>query len=255
MSRKKKKKIVVLLSGGLDSSTLAYLAEKPSSTYFENRVFTLTFDYGQRHKRELASAYKISKRINAVEHKEVKFDLTSWGGSALTDSKINVPKNRKLLVNKKVKLTTSSIPITYVPARNTIFLSFALSYAEAIKAKEIYIGVNAIDYSGYIDCRPTFIKKFQDLIKVATVLGVEGKPIKIKTPLINKTKEQIIKLGQRLGVDWSSTWSCYVGKDLSCGLCDSCQLRLRGFAQAGIKDPLRYESLPTFYKKFLQSSP
>lgn len=235
------KNIIVLLSGGLDSSTLAYLVKK-SPPYLENRVYSLTFDYGQSHKKELESAKKIAKKIKAVEHKIVKFDLTLWGGSSLTDNKIKIPLNRRISESNKKKLTPKSIPNTYVPARNTIFLTFALAYAEAIKADEIYIGVNSIDYSGYVDCRPVFIKKFQELVKVATVAGVQGKAIKIKTPLINMTKAEIVKVGEKLGVPWGSTWSCYLGKKLACGICDSCQLRLKGFALAGIRDPLKYKT-------------
>ena len=251
MTKKNIKKVIVLLSGGLDSSTLAYLAGKRSKPHYKNKVYTLTFDYGQRHRKELGSASRISKKIHALSHKIVKFDLTTFGSSSLTDKKIKIPLNRKL---HSYKLTTKSIPNTYVPARNTIFLSFALAYAEVIKASEIYIGVNSIDYSGYVDCRPAFIQKFQGLCKVATTSGVGGKAVKIKTPLINKTKNEIIHLGQKLGVDWISTWSCYKGGKLACGQCDSCQLRLQGFMQAGIKDPLRYKTYPLFYKNFLQKS-
>ncbi len=233
---------MVLISGGLDSSTLAYLVGKKSPPYLQNRVYSLTFDYGQSHKKELESAKKIAKKIKAVEHKIVKFDLTLWGGSSLTDNKIKIPLNRRISESNKKKLTPKSIPNTYVPARNTIFLTFALAYAEAIKADEIYIGVNSIDYSGYVDCRPVFIKKFQELVKVATVAGVQGKAIKIKTPLINMTKAEIVKVGEKLGVPWGSTWSCYLGKKLACGICDSCQLRLKGFALAGIRDPLKYKT-------------
>lgn len=237
MKRNKKyKNIIVLLSGGLDSSTLAYLVVKKSSPYLQNRVYSLTFDYGQTHKKELQSARSIAGNIGAVEHKVVKFDLTLWGGSSLTDKKIKIPKNRK-------NLTSKSIPNTYVPARNTIFLTLALAYAEAIKAEEIYIGVNSIDYSGYVDCRPVFIKKFQELVKVATVAGVQGKAIKVKTPLINMTKAEIVKMGEKLGVPWGSTWSCYMGEKIACGVCDSCQLRLKGFAQAGVRDPLKYKTI------------
>lgn len=230
---KKNKNVIVLLSGGLDSTTLAYLAAKKSSPYTNNRVFTLTFNYGQRHKKELSLAKQVSKAIGAVSHIVIEFDLTKWGGSALTDVNINVPKNRKL--------TNKSIPTTYVPARNTIFLSFALGFAEAVKAKEIYIGVNAVDYSGYVDCRPAFIKKFQELVKLATVAG-SSDSIKIKTPLINLTKAEIIKLGERLGVDWAKTWSCYQGGKLACGECDSCRLRLKGFKEAGVKDGVKYKA-------------
>lgn len=249
VSKNSFKKIVVLLSGGLDSSTLAYLASYKKKPCLNIRIYTLTFNYGQRHKRELKSAYKIAKRIQAVQHKVIKFDLTSWGGSSLTDIKTKVPQNRNLFKrNKKSLLTNKSIPNTYVPARNTIFLSFALAYAEALSADEIYIGVNSVDYSGYVDCRRKFIDKFRELAKVATVSGVQGKSVNIKTPLIKMTKSEIIKLGEKLGVDWSLTWSCYLGGKLACGLCDSCQLRLKGFAEAGIKDPLKYKHLPDFYK-------
>ena len=233
--KKKYKNIIVLLSGGLDSSTLAYLAVKKTPPYLKNRVYSLTFDYGQSHKKELNSAKKIATKIGAVEHKIVKLDLTLWGGSSLTDRKIKIPQNRKI--------SSKSIPNTYVPARNTIFLTLAMAYAEAVEADEIYIGVNSVDYSGYVDCRPIFIKRFQELVKVATVAGVQGRVIKIKTPLINMTKAEIVKLGEKLGVPWGSTWSCYLGEKLACGACDSCQLRLKGFVQAGVKDPLQYKKL------------
>ena len=238
--KKKSKKIVVLLSGGLDSSTLAYLATKPSLCS-NNRVFSLTFNYGQRHSKELNSAKKIAREIGLIEHKIIKIDLKSWGGSSLTDKRLALP------VNRNFKLTHKSIPNTYVPARNTVFLAFALAYAEAINADEIHLGVNCLDYSGYVDCRPVYIKKFQELIKLATVKGIQGKAVKIKTPLINKTKSEIIKLGQKYGVDWGKTWSCYKGEKLACGVCDSCQLRLKGFMEAGSKDPLKYKQFPKFY--------
>lgn len=242
MSKDTNKKSVVLLSGGLDSSTVAYLRAKKSKPYSHHRVYTLTFDYGQRHRKELGSAFKVSKNIGAYEHKIVKFNLRSWGGSSLTDKNIKLPKG---------SLKRASIPNTYVPARNTIFLSFALSYAEAIGAEEIYIGVNSLDYSGYVDCRKEFIKKFQELIGQATVAGVKGRSIKIKAPLINLTKAQIVKLGNKLHVDWKSTWSCYSGDKKACGQCDSCLLRLKGFAQAGVRDPLLYKKYPKFYREFL----
>lgn len=248
-----RKNVIVLLSGGLDSSTLAYFAANNTSPQIQNKIFTLTFDYGQRHKKELVSALKISKKVKAVEHKIVKFDLTIFGNSSLTDTSLKVPKGRRLLLTAKNKLISGSIPSTYVPARNTIFLAFALAYAEAVNASEIYIGVNSIDYSGYVDCRPEFIKRFQELAKVATSFGVNGNPIKIKTPLINLTKAEIVRLGEKLGVDWSLTWSCYLGEELACGLCDSCQLRLMGFLQAGVIDPLQYKQLPKFYKEWLSN--
>ena len=245
-NKNKYKKIVVLLSGGLDSSTLAYLVAREETKFTRKLIYTLTVDYGQKHRIELISARKISQAISSFSHKVIEFDLTMWGGSALTDGKKHVP------VNRKYKMIKNEIPITYVPARNTIFLSFALSYAEAIGAGEIYIGVNSIDYSGYVDCRPTFIKKFQELADVATVVSVRDRhKIKIKTPLINLNKAEIVKLGTKLGVDFSKTWSCYIGKNIACGRCDSCKLRLKGFAEAGVKDPLRYKKHPAFYKKFL----
>lgn len=231
ITRKKIKKVVVLLSGGLDSSCLAYLTSR-GCYHNKNKVFALTFDYGQKHKKEIEHAVKIARKIKATEHKIVKIDLTLWSGSALTDKKIAIPQNRNL--------TASSIPVTYVPARNTIFLSFALSYAEAIGASEIYIGVNSIDYSGYVDCRKAFVDTFQKLADLATVKGVYGDRIKIKTPLINLSKKEIVKLGSKLGVDFSLTWSCYKGGKLACGACDSCRLRLKGFKEAGIEDPLTY---------------
>lgn len=247
---KKNKKVIVILSGGLDSSTLAYLAAKKSKAYIKHKVFTLTFDYGQRHKKELSSARKISKFVGAAIHKVIKFDLTIWGASALTDLGIKVPSSSGLpptLSNKK----QLKIPITYVPARNTIFLAFALSYAEAVGAEEIYIGVNSVDYSGYVDCRPVFIRKFNELAKLATVAGGRGKGIKIKTPLLYLTKKEIVKLGRKLNLPWKYTWSCYIGSKEACGLCDSCRLRLKGFMEAGVQDPLPYKNLPKFYKNWL----
>lgn len=239
--KKKFKKIIVLLSGGLDSSTVAYMAAK-SSLCSNNRVYSLTFNYGQRHSKELCSAKKIARKIDSQEHKIIKVDLKNWGGSSLTDRHLDLPVNRNL------KLTNKSIPNTYVPARNTVFLALALAYAEVINADEIYLGVNSLDYSGYVDCRPAYIKKFQELVKLATVKGIQGKSIKIKAPLINKTKSEIVKLGHKYGVDWKSTWSCYKGEKLACGICDSCQLRLKGFMESGVRDPLRYKQLPVFYK-------
>lgn len=231
----KSKKAIILLSGGLDSSTLAYFVAKKTKA----RIYALTIDYGQRHKIELSSAIKIAKEISCKEHKVIKFDLTLWGGSALTDRRNQIPKNRAIVLKRKQ--ANSDIPITYVPARNTVFLALALSYAEAIGASEIYIGANAIDYSGYVDCRPKFINKFQELANVATVAGLKNQKIKIKAPLLKMTKSDIVKLGKKLGVNWFSTWSCYQGKKIACGECDSCLLRLKGFAEAGIEDPIKYK--------------
>lgn len=251
MKKNPKKKAVVLLSGGLDSSTVAQYVLKKTN----KEIYALTINYGQKHGIELDSSKKISKLISAVEHKIINLDLTLWGGSALTDCKITIPKNKDPNnLNQKKK---SSIPITYVPARNTVFLALALSYAESINAEEIYIGVNSVDYSGYVDCRPDFIKKFQELADFATVKGVYGKKIKIKTPLINLSKSEIIKLGNKLGTDWSKTWSCYQGgigkRKLACGECDSCFFRLKGFVEAGLKDRLNYNFHPDFYSNFIKS--
>lgn len=227
------KKAIVLLSGGLDSTTALAIAKNKG---FD--VYTLSFDYGQRHKIELSLAKKIAKKYLVKEHKIAKIDLRIFGGSALT-SEISVPKNQKILQNK--------IPITYVPARNTIFLSYALAYAEVIGAFDIFIGVNAIDYSGYPDCRPDFIKTFTKLAKLATAAGVENKGnFKIHTPLIKLSKKEIIQLGIKNGVDYSMTHSCYdpivMGKKIiSCGKCDSCKLRLEGFNAANLKDEINYE--------------
>jgi 7-cyano-7-deazaguanine synthase len=222
------KKAIVLLSGGLDSATSAAVAV--SEGY---EVCALSFDYGQRHKKELECASKVARFLDAKEHIIINFDLRAWGGSALTDD-IDVPRSRDL---EEMSL---DIPVTYVPARNIIFLSFALSYAEAVGAYDIFIGVNQLDYSGYPDCRDEFIRSFEQTANLGTKAGVEGNAFHIHTPLIDKTKAEIIKLGLSLGVDYGLTWSCYVGEDVACGECDSCKLRLEGFRQAGAKDPIAY---------------
>ena len=226
-------KAVVLLSGGLDSTTTLAIAKRQG---FD--LFALTFDYGQRHHVELDRARDIAKYFGAVDHQIIKIDLRQFGGSALTDS-IEVPTGRDQ------EEMVSSIPVTYVPARNTIFLSFCLAYAEIKEASDIFIGVNAIDYSGYPDCRPEFITAFETLANLATKAGVEGKSkIKIHTPLIELSKAKIIQKGLELGVDYAMTHSCYnpgeEGK--SCGVCDSCQLRLKGFQEAGVEDPIIYKT-------------
>lgn len=226
-----KKKAVVLLSGGVDSSTAAAIAKKEG---FE--LYALTFRYGQRHEREIEAAKKVVAVLKVKEHLIVDFNLRAIGGSALT-ADIDVPKGRS---------TTEighGIPVTYVPARNTIFLSFALALAEKIKAEDLFFGANQLDYSGYPDCREEYIRAFEKMANLATKAGVEGKTkIKIRTPLIHMTKAEIIKKGLELGVDYSLTWSCYdpTPEGLACGLCDSCQLRLKGFKEAGIKDPIPY---------------
>ncbi len=227
-----KKKAVVLSSGGIDSTTAMAIAKHEG---FE--IHSLSFSYGQRHLIELESARKIAASLGAAEHLVLNIDLNKIGGSALTDD-IDVPKadNRQAAPEK--------IPVTYVPARNTIFLSSALAWAEVLQSSDIYIGVNAIDYSGYPDCRPEYIEAFERMANLATKAGVEGiTKIKIKTPLINMTKAQIIRKGIELGVDYSLTHSCYdpSSSGLACGRCDSCILRKKGFKEAGVKDPARYQ--------------
>ena len=226
-----KNKAVVLLSGGLDSTTTLAIAQKEG---FE--VYALSFDYGQRHKVEIERARKIAKNFEVADHQIMTIDLRQFGGSALTDS-IDVPTNRD------EKELSAEIPITYVPARNTIFLSFCLAYAEVKIAQNIFLGVNAVDYSGYPDCRPEFIAAFETLANLATKVGVEGKEkLKIHTPLIQLRKAEIILKGFELGVDYSLTHSCYnPGEDgISCGSCDSCLLRLKGFNDADLEDPIEY---------------
>ncbi len=224
-------KAVVLLSGGLDSSTVLYQAKADGCD-----CYTLSFDYQQRHRRELESAQQIAEMAGVVEHQTIRFDLTLWGGSALTDNQIDLPADRSLAE------MADHIPVTYVPARNTIFLSFALAYAEAINASRVYIGVNALDYSGYPDCRPDYIAAMGEVFRLGTKQGREGNAIAIDTPLIHLKKTEIIQLGNRLGVPWEKTWSCYAGEALACGVCDSCQLRLAAFQELGLKDPLPYKS-------------
>lgn len=226
------KKAIVLLSGGLDSATVVAIAQNQG---FE--IYALSFEYGQRHKIELDQAKIIAKNSNSKEHKIAKIDLRMFGNSALT-SEIAVPKNNDFLQHE--------IPITYVPARNTIFLSYALAYAEVVEASDIFIGVNAVDYSGYPDCRPEFIDAFEKMANLATAASVEGKTkIKIHTPLINLSKKEIIAEGLKLNVDYSHTHSCYdpIVKDekvFACGKCDSCLLRLKGFKELGKTDPIDY---------------
>jgi 7-cyano-7-deazaguanine synthase len=228
------KKAIVLLSGGMDSATTLAIAKT------EYQCCALTFRYGQRHSREVESAKKIACQLGVIEHRIIDIDLAAFGGSALTDSTISVPKD-------SVKHgQAGAIPVTYVPARNTIFLSYALAWAEIIGAFDLFIGVNAMDYSGYPDCRGEFISAFEKTANLATVAGVQGKGrFVIHTPIIEMTKAQIVLKGTELGVDFSLTLSCYdpdkAGR--SCGRCDSCRLRLKGFEQAGIKDPVIYSSL------------
>jgi 7-cyano-7-deazaguanine synthase len=224
-------KAVVLLSGGLDSATVLAIARRDGFT-----PHTISFDYGQRHRVELSAAKKLAAAFGA-EHSMMSFDLRQFGGSALTGN-IDVPKDRP------ESQMSNGIPVTYVPARNTIFLSFALGLAEVIGSTDIFVGVNALDYSGYPDCRPEFIDSFQQLANIATKAGVEGRRVRIHAPLIQMTKAQIIAAGSALGVDYSLTSSCYDPSPdgSACGRCDSCQLRRKGFAEAGIPDPTRYKS-------------
>lgn len=222
-------KAVVLLSGGLDSSTVVYHAIADGYD-----CYAISFDYQQRHQRELKSAAVIASLSGVKEHQVISFDLGQWGGSALTDTEIDLPSERSL------EQMSQEIPVTYVPARNTIFLSFGLSYAEAIDAQRVYVGVNALDYSGYPDCRPDYIEAMQRVFELGTKQGRQGKAIEIMAPLINLKKTEIIHLGNQLGVPWEKTWSCYAGGDLACGVCDSCRLRLAAFAELGLKDPLPY---------------
>jgi 7-cyano-7-deazaguanine synthase len=222
-------KAVVLLSGGLDSSTVLYQAQADGFN-----CYALSFDYQQRHRRELEAARDIALSAGVREHQVLSFDLRLWGGSALTDNQIDLPSERSVTEMGR------SIPITYVPARNTIFLSFALGYAEAIGASRVYIGVNALDYSGYPDCRPDYIQAMQEVFRLGTKQGLEGDSIKIVAPLIDLKKTEIIQLGNSLGVPWDKTWSCYAGGEKACGVCDSCLLRLAAFQELGLTDPLIY---------------
>lgn len=219
-------KAIVLLSGGLDSATVLAIARRQGY-----ECFALSFDYGQRHAAELEAARRIARSLGVRQHKTVRIDLREIGGSALTDERIEVPTD-----------TAKGIPVTYVPARNTVFLAVGLGWAEVIGARDLFIGVNAVDYSGYPDCRPEFIEAFSKLANLATKAGVEGGRFQIHTPLIDLTKAQIIQQGQRLGVDYSLTVSCYQadGDGRACGVCDACRLRARGFADAGVADPTRY---------------
>jgi len=220
------RKAVVLLSGGLDSATVLAIAR---DTGFQ--CYTLSFDYGQRHRSELAASHRVSIAQGAAEHKTVIIDLRTIGGSALTDADIAVPEQQ-----------TSGIPVTYVPARNTVFLAIALGWAEVIGARDIFIGVNAVDYSGYPDCRPAFINAFETLANVATKASVEGDKLNIHAPLMEMTKAQIIRLGISLGVDYGRTVSCYQANSQgdACGCCDSCRLRRQGFEEAMVEDPTKY---------------
>jgi 7-cyano-7-deazaguanine synthase len=225
------KSAVILLSGGIDSATAAAIARQQGL-----ELNALSFRYGQRHERELESARKVASFLQVQSHRTIEFDLRSIGGSALTD-RIEVPKGRS-----ETEIG-QGIPVTYVPARNTIFLSFGLALAERIGSQDIFFGANQLDYSGYPDCREEYIRAFEQMANLATKAGVEGKSrVKIHTPLLRMTKAEIISTGLKLGLDYGLTWSCYdpLRDDRACGRCDSCQLRLKGFEVAGAVDPIRY---------------
>jgi 7-cyano-7-deazaguanine synthase len=229
------KKAVVLLSGGIDSSTTAAIAKAEGYD-----IYALSFDYGQRHRLELESAKKVAESLGAKKHLIIKFDLREIGGSALT-ADIEVPKCRCQSPVTSRQSPAAMIPVTYVPARNTIFLSFALGWAEVLEAPDIFIGANAVDYSGYPDCRPEYLKAFEEMANLATRVSVEGKiKFKIKAPLLYMTKGEIIRKGAEMGFDYSFTWSCYdpLPDGRPCERCDSCLFRAKGFKEAGIKDPL-----------------
>lgn len=220
------RKAVVLLSGGLDSATVLAVARAQGYA-----CYTMSFDYGQRHRSELQAAERVARQLGVVEHKVIGLNLNGIGGSALTDSAIAVPE-----------VTESGIPVTYVPARNTVFLALALGWAEVLEAGDIFIGVNAVDYSGYPDCRPAFIDAFETLANLATKQGIEGAGFRIRAPLQHMSKAEIISLGMRHGVDYALTVSCYQAdaEGRACGRCDSCRLRREGFRAAGIEDPTSY---------------
>lgn len=222
-----KKCAVVMLSGGLDSVTALAIAKSQGYD-----CHTISFDYGQRHRAELEAAATLSKTLSASSHKVIKIDLQAIGGSALTDSDIDVPDQYQ-----------EGIPVTYVPARNTVFLSISLGWAEVLQAEAIFLGVNAVDFSGYPDCRPEYIHAFEALANLATKRGVEGDTLHIHAPLMNMSKAEIIREGIRLGIDYSQTISCYQAdaSGRACGQCDSCRFRKQGFAQAGVDDPTRYQ--------------
>ncbi len=224
------KQAIVLLSGGLDSATTLAVAQ---STGFD--CYALSFSYGQRHSAELNAATKIAALAKVIEHKIFDIDLSAFKGSALTDNEINVPQGIS-------SANTDEIPVTYVPARNTVFLSIALAWAEVLKVNDVFIGVNAVDYSGYPDCRPEYIQAFQTMANLATKAGVEGNVLKIHTPLISLSKAEIIALGAQNNVDYSKTVSCYLAdqEGRACGSCDSCHFRKQGFNDAGISDPTLY---------------
>ncbi|MGE5757399.1 MAG: 7-cyano-7-deazaguanine synthase QueC [Sideroxydans sp.] len=222
------KRAVVLLSGGLDSATVLAMARAQGF-----QCYALSVDYGQRHHAELAAAQRVANALGAHEHRVINIDLTGFGGSALTDASIAVPEH-----------ASSGIPLTYVPARNTIMLSLALAWAEVLQAQDIFFGVNAVDYSGYPDCRPEYVDAFERMANLATKAAIEGKPLTLHAPLLHLSKAEIIRQGVRLGVDYGLTVSCYQADEdgRACGRCDSCRLRREGFQSAGVPDSTRYRS-------------
>ena len=222
------KNAVVLLSGGMDSATVLAMARAQGFS-----CYTLSVDYGQRHHAELAAAQRVAQTLGAHEHRVVKIDLTGFGGSSLTDNKIAVSQQ-----------PTKGIPLTYVPARNTIILSLAMAWAEVLQSQDIFIGVNAVDYSGYPDCRPVYIEAFEHMANLATKAAVEGHPLTLHAPLLHLSKSEIIQQGRALGVDFSQTVSCYQADESgrACGVCDSCRLRHAGFVAAGVDDPTLYRA-------------
>ena len=231
------RKAVCLISGGLDSCVTAFIAKNEGY-----ELYAISFDYGQFHKRELASAKKIAKAVGANDHIISKVDLQKFGGSCLLDKSFTFPQDHDL------KDIGKGIPSTYVPVRNTVFLSLALAYAEVIDADAIFIGTHATDYSGYPDCRPEYIQAYQNMANLANRRGVEGRPVKIEAPILHLTKAEIVKEGLGLKAPFEVTWSCYRGGRKACGRCDSCLLRLKGFKEAGIKDPIKYDYYPNWYK-------
>ncbi|WP_218081995.1 7-cyano-7-deazaguanine synthase QueC [Anthocerotibacter panamensis] len=224
------RKAVILLSGGLDSSAAIYWVRAQGYA-----LYALSFDYQQRHQRELKAAHDIAEAVGVVEHQVVQFDLRQWGGSALT-GEAKVPQDRSL------EEMSGGIPVTYVPARNTIFLAFALSYAEAVGAQAVFIGAHIQDYSGYPDCRPDYLEAMAGVYRLGTKIGREGHPIQLIAPLLPMGKREIITLGDEYGVPWHLTYSCYVGEELACGHCDSCLLRRAAFRELGREDPVAYSS-------------
>ena len=234
-----KHKAICLISGGIDSCVATFIALEKGY-----QIYALSFNYGQLHDRELDSAKKIAEAAETKRHIIFDINLQLFGGSSLLDRSLVMPKNREMK-----DISSEGIPSTYVPARNTVFLSIALAYAESIDADAIFIGANAIDYSGYPDCRPEYIRAYQAMADLATRRGVEGRPIRIEAPLLYMTKADIIKSGIRLGAPLEKTWSCYKGGEKACGRCDSCIIRLKGFKEAGVDDPIKYEYYPDWYKK------